>query len=273
MKHIYYEVKKILNIKFLAIYVLIIVIGILSFYISLDKCMDETSINNILNMIELYGDDKTFAMEDKLINDYGKAKEILGLEKINLEKLLSGEMSHEEYSEYSRLVAKIKSYEKAWEYVMDKHYLVQDNNGYIIITEYWKCYFEKSLLHFGNVLLFLLITGMFIVSDKRRGVESVIAATYIGQKKVRIRKGITAAIFNFGSVVLFQILMIFTMLVTDRIDYINAPMNSLGMYQGNIGISIGCFLCIHILAMSLVFASLSGIIVSLFSKFREVDKM
>lgn len=271
MKHIYYEIKKIINIKFLAIYLLILLIGIFSFYMSLNKCMDELHIQNIMHLIEMYGDEKTKDMDEQLLSDYEKSRDILGQEESNLQKLLNGEMTASEYSEYARLVAKIKSFEKAWEYVLDKHYLVFENNGYIIVTEYLNCYFNDSMFHIGNILLFLLITAMLVVADKRRGIESILSVTYVGEKNIQIKKGIAASILTGTSVMLFQIIMLGAMYFMGKLVYLNAPVNSLGLYQKSIDMPIGEYLVIYIIVLALLYATTSGIIVTLFSRFSETE--
>lgn len=250
-----YELKKITDIKFVIVLLIILVTGIGYFSICINKSGENYDVNNINDVVLQYAGEKAVNNPEKFRNDYFDHMETMNLEYENQDALINGIMSREEYSKYAQKLAKAKRYKAAWEYLYNESDIIIDKGGWIIFREYLNYFFKVGLLQPLLIILVLFIVFLLFVQDRGRGRYELLISTPNGRIKTYIAKMIVAAIVTFISLSVFYGAVIIYQYSNGNFKYLNAPISSL-LKDGDISIKSYMFLFVFIATIVYSFFSM-----------------
>ncbi len=257
-----YEIKKIMDIKFTIILLIILVTSMVYFTICINNSGDDYDEDNINYIVEQYGGEEVTHNPEKFRDEYIQHIEVISLEYENQQALIKGVMSREEFSKYAQMLAKAKRYDNAWSYLYSDSDIIIEKGGWIIFREYLNYFFLYGSVQPFLMVLILFIPLLLFIQDRGNGRYELLISTPNGRQNTNIAKMIVSAIISFVSLIIFFGTVVIYQYIKGNFRYLNAPIRSILIDSD---MSIQEYLIVFILLVTFTYSFISMLISLVFS--------
>lgn len=270
MKLVKYEIKKALNLKIVLLSLIFIFICMAFYTYQVESSGKDFDIENIRTLIDVYGYEKTHEKLDELDVEYEKIVQIFNSEKEMQQQFIDGNISREEYAQYTLSLAKAKKMENAWSYIMQRRNSVVDKGGWIIFDNYLEKIIDKLFLQPINIFIVMIVAFSFVLSDNKRGRYDLILCTKKGKYAVYTAKSISTGLVVFVGNIIYYAICFTVFKYKGFFDFYNAPISSIaGELYGEI--SMKTYIFLGAIICCLIYAAISSFVCMLGCVSRKVQ--